>query len=221
MKQLEQLADGVWHLQSTMNVVLGVQLPLRMTVLRDRDGGILLYSPLAIDDAAAAEIDGLGEVRFIIGPNLLHHLHLKPAQARWPKASLLGAAGLPEKRSGLKFDGVLKPGALSPGVRAFPLDGIPRINETVLLHEPSGSLVCADLTFRIQEASGWSKTVLRMMDAYGSTLRRDRLFNLMIRDRDALAASLHPVFDSDFDAVVMAHGDPVMRGGKDQLQAIY
>ena len=51
-------------------------VPTRMTALPLQDGGVALVSPIPIDDALAQQVAALGTVRFLIAPNLLHHLHL-------------------------------------------------------------------------------------------------------------------------------------------------
>ncbi len=218
---LNQLADGVWEYGQTLRVPGGVKLPARTTVVRDRDGGILLYGPLPVEEVDADAIDALGEVRTILGPNKYHHMYLRQAKERWPKARLLGAPGLPEKRSNLSFDGVAEDGFVAPGLELRALRGVPMFGEVVLVHLGSRSLVCADFAFRIQEASGISKLAFKMMGDYGDTLKRSRLWRLGIRDREAYRASVEALLEADFDNVIMAHGDPVFGGAKAQLRSAH
>ncbi len=220
MTVLRSLTDGVWDLQDVLSLPGGVKLPTRTTILRDAAGGLVLYGPLKLSDEQAAAIDALGEVRTIVGPSLFHHLYLRQAKERWPEAQLLGAPGLDVKRENLSFDRMLSDGELAPGVRAVVMRGMPKLNETVLVHEPSATMACADLCFRIQEAKGISKLAFRLMGDYGHTLKCSRLWKWSIKDRDAYRASLESLLAADFDAVVMAHGDPVMDGAKAQLQAV-
>lgn len=218
MTVLRSLTDGVWDLGDVLSLPGGVKLPSRTTVLRDADGGLVLYGPLKLTDEQAAAIDALGEVRTIVGPSLFHHLYLRQAKERWPEARLLGAPGLDAKRENLSFDGLLEDGELAPGVRALTIQGMPKLNEVVLIHEPSGTLACADLCFRIREAKGMSKLAFKLMNDMGDTLKRSRLWKWSIKDQGAYRASLDTLLSQDFDAVVMAHGDPVLEGGKGQLE---
>ena len=66
-------------------------LPSRATIVRLRDGSLVLHSPLAIDDATAMRIDALGEVRFLLAPNCMHWMFLKAAKKRYPNARVFGA----------------------------------------------------------------------------------------------------------------------------------
>jgi hypothetical protein len=218
MTALRSLTDGVWDLGDVLSMPGGIRLPSRTTILRDADGGLLLYGPLKLSEEEAAAIDALGEVRTIVGPSLFHHLYLRQAKERWPEARLLGAEGLDEKRATLDFDGVARDGELAPGVHALTIQGMPKLNEVVLVHEPSATLVCADLCFRIREAKGMSKVAFKLMNDMGDTLKRSRLWKWSIKDPGAYRASLDALLAQDFDGVVMAHGDPVLEGGKSQLE---
>jgi hypothetical protein len=221
MTHLVKLADDLFHAETFLRPGGGVKLPARMVVLRDRDGGLVVYSPIDISEELAAEVDRVGEVHSILGPNLVHHLYLRSAAARWPKAKLLGAPGLDAKRSNLDFAKIVEDGAVAPGIEAHRIAGTPMINEVVLLHEASGTLVCADMVFRIREAHGWSKVVFQLMGDYGDTLLQSRLWRLTIKDRAAYQRSVSTLFEKDFDAVVMAHGEPLMEGAKAQLVALH
>ena len=95
--QLVQIADGVHALETTLRVAPGFYLPVRCTVLRMRSGGLMLVSPLAMDDALAAQVEALGPVEHLVAPNNLHHLFLDAAVRRWPAARVYLAPGLPTK----------------------------------------------------------------------------------------------------------------------------
>jgi hypothetical protein len=75
-----------------------------MTVVRLADRSLALISPVPIDDALSAEIEELGQVAYLLAPNLMHHLHLRAAFERYPGARLLGPAGLAKKQARLKLN---------------------------------------------------------------------------------------------------------------------
>jgi hypothetical protein len=60
----------------------GFQMPTRMTALPLEGGGIALVSPVPISETIASRLAELGPVRFLVAPNLLHHLYLADAIAR-------------------------------------------------------------------------------------------------------------------------------------------
>src|SRR6476619_3027481 len=145
---LRQLERDLWCIDHSFRVG-GLALGARTTVVRLPDSGLVLHSPGPIDDADAAAIDQLGKVTALLGPNLMHHLYLQPARARWPEAQLVAPAGLQRKRADLRIDVPLEvaaprtpwPGVLEP----VGVGGMPSVDEIAWLHVPSRTLLLADL----------------------------------------------------------------------------
>lgn len=205
MGHLLPIVDDVWAATDALPLPLGVRFPVRMTVLRSA-GALVIVSPVAIDDGLAAEIDALGPVTAIVAPNLLHHLFLAAAVARWPGAKLYGPKGLATgKRKELRFDGT--PDALGvEGIDVVPLGGAPSIDEHVLVHRASGTAVVTDLVFNVREANGITRFVLTWIsDAFGAP-KTSRLWRMATRDRAALRESLARLLELDFDRLIVAHG---------------
>lgn len=217
-KQLTEITDGIWAAETTVGIGLGTHLPLRMTVLRD-GLGLVLVSPIAIDDALAAEIAVLGNVRTIVGPNLLHHQHLGDAKARYPQARLLGAPGLADKRTDLDFQGTVDTGSLSAAIETRRIDGADKLSEVVLFHKPSQTLVVTDIVFNISAATGMTWFVLKFLSGALGRLEQSRLLRVLTGDRQATAQSVQGVLDWPFERLVMAHGDVVLTDAKPRLRA--
>ena len=51
---------------------MGLEVGTRMTVIRLRDNSLILISPLKITSDIEEELDELGEVKYLIAPNLFH-----------------------------------------------------------------------------------------------------------------------------------------------------
>src|SRR5690606_3607574 len=196
----------------------GFRLPARMTAARLPDGGVVLISPIEIDGDLQREIEALGPVRYLVGPNLHHHLFLRPARERFPAAALVGAPGLPSKRENLPFDHELD-GAPPWGGGLVPhlVRGQPRMNEIVFHHRSSGTLVVCDLVFNMVSYEGAATGItLRLMGTPGR-LAMSRLVRFLIKDRAAFDESIDQILALDFDRVIMAHGDVVDTGGRAAL----
>lgn len=207
---LTRLGPDIWTATAAMRFPAGVELPIRMTAVRLPDRSLALVSPISMDDALAAEVAELGPVRFLVGPNLLHHLSLGPARERFPGATLLGVPGLAAKRPELAFDGEIADGGpWGDALRALPIAGAPRLNEVVFHHPVSRTLVATDLVFNIgQPANRRTGMLLRLMGTRGR-FARSREWTLLIRDRAAYRDSLDRILALPFDRIVMAHGDVV------------
>lgn len=210
MKRLTHLADDLWEATDELRLG-GVVFPLRMTVVRT-DAGLVLWSPIAIDDALAGELAELGPVTHLMGPNTFHHLYLAAAKERYPQARLLGAPGLADKRADLSFDGELS--SPSSDLELLPTEGIPKLNEVVALHRPTGTLIVTDLVFHVLETRGlMSWFVYRVLAGTLGHCAQSRLIRWATEDREAFAASLDGIVARDFDRLVMAHGEVIETGG--------
>jgi glyoxylase-like metal-dependent hydrolase (beta-lactamase superfamily II) len=201
---------GLWEARTELALPGWAWLPLRMTVLRLPDGALLLHSPIALDDALAAELAALGPVRHLVAPNLFHHLYLRPARERFPQARLHAPRGLAAKRPRLSFDAVLEPGLPAEwggAVEVLPLAGISRAEETLLLHRPSGTLICGDLVFNVQRWHGALTGLMLHTMGTAGRLAGSRMLHLLVRDRAAFRASLLALRERDFQRIVMGHGE--------------
>lgn len=187
-------------------------LPTRMTVLPLARGGIALVSPIPIDDSLAARLATLGEVRFLIAPNVLHHLYLGAAIQRYPDASVLAPPGLHKKRPDLRLDRSLLeplPPALAESVEVQRIEGAQAVDEFVFFHRATRSLVVTDLVFNVVRPEGWvTGLVLRLVGCY-RRLGQSRAWRVFIKDRAAAADSLSRMLAWPFETLIMAHGDIV------------
>lgn len=216
---MEAITEGVWGVRTRIRLLPGAYLPLRMTVLRDGDG-LLLHSPVAIDDALAAELAALAKVRTLLGPNRMHHLYLAAAKARFPDAKLLGAPGLADKRPDLSFDGTAPNGALSDAIEAHCIAGAEKLSEVALLHRPSRTLVLTDAVFNVHGARGLSAAVLRLVSGLrDGECGQSRLIRVLTSDRDATARSIEALLAWDFERIVMSHGEVIDQDAKARLEA--
>lgn len=219
---LREFADGVWIAHAPQRF-FGWQLGTRMTVLRLGDGTLLIHSPIEIDPALRAEIETLGPVAHIVAPNLFHHLHAGDAAAAFPEAKLHGPAGLSKKRPDLRFDAELgEPGAerWPSGLEAHRVRGT-LLDETVFFHEPSRTLICADLIENFGSADDWwTRVYLKAGGIHGKT-GLSRMLRLAYRDKKQARRDIDRLLEWNFDRIVLAHGDPVQSDGAGALRETY
>ncbi|HTO69156.1 MAG TPA: DUF4336 domain-containing protein [Myxococcota bacterium] len=197
-----------------------------MTVIRLRDGGLVLHSPVRLDHELRAELDRLGEVRALISPNLHHHLFAADYPAGYPDARLFAAPGLPLKRPDLKFAEELDDAA--PLLWRAELEqhlfrGVPFLSELVFFHPATRTLVCTDLVMNVAKGDvhGWTRLFFLAVGAEGRFGPHRGVRWLFIRDRAAARGSVERMLQWDFDRVVMAHGHVLERGGRDALRSAF
>lgn len=213
---LRRVAEDLWCAEATI-AVAGSPLDVRMTVVRGVDGGLIVHSPIEIDDALAGAVEALGPIRHLLAPSRLHHLFIAGAVARWPDAELWGAPGLARKRPELVFDGILGDDTPEPFVGTLELAlfaGAPVASEVVCLHPRSRTLIVTDLVFNIHASASWmSRLYLRFSGAWRKVAQTP-LMRAVVRDREAARTSLERVLAWDFDRLIMAHGEIVESGAK-------
>lgn len=219
---LVPFAGGVWT-ASAPHSFLGVRLGARMTLVRLPDGGLLVHSPIALTAALRAAIERLGVVRHIVAPNLYHHVYAAEHQAAWPDAMLHAPAGLARKRPDLRIDATLGPrahadweGALEP----LAIEGS-MLDETVLVHRPSRTLVSCDL---VEQFSSTDHLPSRMyFQAMGIWKKPGlaRALRVVYRDRRAARRSFDALLEHDFERIVLSHGELIEANGREILRDVY
>lgn len=159
LNTLKPVAESLWIVDSGPMKVLGmIPIPIRMTVLRLRDGAMLLHSPTAYTPQLKAEIEQLGPIRHIVAPNTAHWMHVGPWQGRCPGALTWAAPGLSERRqvrrSGLRIDGEIEQNSVAPWhdeMAHFVVKGL-GFAELVFVHRPSKAIILTDLVLNLERA---------------------------------------------------------------------
>lgn len=221
---LQRRDDGLWTVDDPSFRLMGVApIGTRMTLVRLRDGRVILISPIRLSPTLEAQIRALGIVAAIVAPNRVHHLFAAQAKHAFPEATLLAAPGLPEKRPQIPFDGLVTDVTSTEWggeLKALPIAGFPFLNEVAFFHRHTRTLILTDLCFNIRSAPWWAMLAFRLNDMW-QRFGPSRILRLLIRDRDALRNSLDQVLRWDFDRVIIAHGDILETGGHQALRGAY
>lgn len=220
---LTKLDEDLWVARRPLKLIVG-DIGARMTVIRLPDGALLVHSPVPLDADTRIALDALGPVRWVLGPCVQHHFSLPDFAAAYPDVRLLAAPGLAEKRRDLKFAHVLTDDVELPlggAVEHHVFQGAAILNEVVLLHRPTRTLVLTDLAFNLPPgARNEARLFHRLVGATGR-FGPHRVVRLGIRDRAAAARSLEHVLGWDFDRVIVSHGEVLESDGKAAMRAAF
>lgn len=216
---LENTAEGIWGAFHDVNMPGGVIFRSRMTVFALPNNGLLLFSPIPIDDAFAEEIEGHGTVTDIVAPNRFHHLFFKKARTRYPDAKGWGAPGLEEKRKDLSFDGMLGDESKWPEtLEQHLVQGIPGLSEIVVFHPATKTLFVTDLCFNIQEIPNGATKAMLWMAGASKKFTSSKLVKAIRKDKAAVARSVDRILSWDFERIIPGHGETIDSDAKAQLQ---
>jgi hypothetical protein len=142
------VADDLW----VVDGVLGPGVPVRMTVVRLRNGDLLLHSPTRYDDGLRRALERLGRITHLVAPNIAHWTFMKSWQDAVPSAQVWAAPGLRRRgqvrRSGLLINHDLAeqaPAEWAEEIEQVVVRGGGGFTEVAMLHRPSRTLLLTDL----------------------------------------------------------------------------
>jgi hypothetical protein len=217
------LAEGVWVEQEPIRF-LGMRFQATMTVLRLRDGALLLHSPVRLTAERRAAVEKLGRVAHLYAPNHMHHLWMGSWAEAFPSARVHAPEKLKKKRRDLRIDRVNASGPepdFDGVVDEVRIDGF-RLEETVLFHRPSKTLVATDLVQNIgRPTHWWTKAYSKMMGFYDRVALSRAIAGSAFPDKRAARRSVDAVLALPFERMVVAHNGPVTDGAREALAAAY
>ena len=213
MTSLQPIAEDLWLLNYPMGLA-GMQIGRNVTVIRLRDGRLVIHStaPFAPEDIAA--IKALGQPAWLVDATLFHDSFAKEGRRAFDGLPYLAPPGFP-KVSGIATE-VLDPPpeAWAGEIEVLLLEGM-KANEHVFFHCASRTLIVCDLFFNFgPNVSGWTRwsarQLMRLPDGMGMSV----LFRLLIRDRAAFGRSLRRMMEWDFERLIVGHGEVIPSDAK-------
>ena len=216
---LTEFGPGVWVGEGPVVPFFRFPYPTRMVVMRLADGGLFVWSPIALSAELKAAVDGLGDVRFLVSPNMLHHLFLGEWKAAYPQAELYASPGLRKKRQDLAFDADLSDApdpAWAADIDQVMVKGSPWLTEVVFFHRASRTAIFTDLieNFAPGWFKGWKGLAARLDGIVQPSpgAPRELRWSFLFRRAQARAC-MNRILAWPIEKVVMAHGDIVTADG--------
>jgi len=220
---LVAFAEGVW-IDSEPVRFLGMRLTATMAVIRLSDRSLLIYSPVTMTPNRRAAVEARGPVAHLYAPNLFHHLMIGEWAAAFPLARLHAPAVLAKKRGDLRIDrvhGSAPEPAFAGAVDEVRIEGF-RLEESVILHRPSRTLIVADLVHNVgRPQDSWTKFYARTMGFYDRVAVSRVIRWTAFTDRAAARRSLNKLLALPFEGMIVGHGKPLTAGAREALAAAY
>jgi hypothetical protein len=220
---LTPFTDDVW-LESEPVSILGMKLTATMTVVRLTDGGLLLHSPVPMTEKRLDALATLGRVTHLYAPNTFHHVWMGDWAREFPGACVHAPSALRKKRKDLRIDrahDVDPPNDLKESFHEVHIDGF-ALEESVLLHRLSRTLVVADLVHNVgRPTDRWTTFYTKAMGFYDrvaiSRMIRWTAFSNIKKASESLArlASHH------FESLVVGHGLPLEHDAREAVFGAY
>lgn len=198
----------------------GVKLRSRSTVVKMQNGSLWLHSPAEPTAELCRELDALGDVAWIVVPNRFHHLHAASLKAKYPRAQIIAPASVRARNSAVIIDHDIgnagRDGGLSE-FRPLALSGVPFLDETLFFHEPSQSLIAADLMMCGDPKDHWTwRWVSHAFGQYGK-FKLPPDVRMHTKPSPELRASLDALLKLPMARILIAHSDTIHDRPAEQL----
>lgn len=218
---LKEFGSDIFYVDVPFDI-WNIHIGNRMTICRLQSGDLWVHSPISPQVDLVADIKALGPVKYVIAPNLFHHLHLRRFKQHFPEALYLAVPGLAQKRSNFKFDLELNdPRQLPWGdeIEAVWLQGMPKVNEWEFFHKASKTLILTDLLFNFVSVPNWQTKLFARMNRCYQKPHWSWYFHFNIGDKQALTESLDQIRQWDFEKIMLTHGAPVVDLARKQFES--
>ncbi len=185
---IEILAPNVWRVEGRLNA----SNTRVMTLVRLRDGRIVIHNAVALDEPSMARIDAWGEVAAILVPNRFHRMDAHIMRTRYPRAKVFAPSGaLAAAAKATPIDGGYADVPMDDTVSVRDLDGIGKREGVVVARSSDGATaVFCDTLLNLPKLSG----LMGMMLHPTGTLSVPRPTSLLFaKDRTALRADLERI----------------------------
>jgi hypothetical protein len=205
-----------------------MNFPTRMTIIRLAEG-LFVHSPTVLDETLRAEVDALGPVRWIIGPNRIHYWWIPEWRAAYPEAEIWLAPRIREQ-AGHRIDFETKEILTPHGypwddeIHTLPINGS-YMTEVEFFHPASRTLVLTDFieNFEPRKLSGWFMRLLTRLggvaDPNGSMPRDMRA--TFRGQKQQLKAAVETMIGWNPERVILAHGRWYATNGTAELKRAF
>jgi hypothetical protein len=219
--KLRSLAENMWVVDGTIQMPPG-PLPRRMTIARLASGDLVVFSAIALDDAAMSEIDALGRPAFLVVPNAFHRQDAPEWKRRYPEMRVVAPElARPAVEEVVKVDDTVGDFG-DPTVRFVQVAGTEGESALMVHHQSSATLVVNDLIANVQDSRGIMKLVLSLMGFAGSRPQVPRMFKKRaVNDADLVAKQFREwAATPGLVRIVVSHGAIIEEGAALLLQRL-
>ncbi|WP_322965173.1 DUF4336 domain-containing protein [Sphingomonas fuzhouensis] len=222
-------AADIWIVDSGPIRAMGMTLPIRMTVVRLTDGGLLLHSPTRYTPALGQALTALGPVRHLVAPTVAHWTFLKDWQQACPEATSWGVPALRARaavrKAGVRIDADLSdqaPEAWASDIAQGLVRGGGGFEEAWFHHRASGTLILADLVENLEPAKLTPMTAAAMRATLATRATTGLHVRAALRIGGArVRAAVGTMIATAPERVIFAHGAPFTRDGADRLRRAF
>ena len=224
---LARVTDDIWIVDDKPINAAGLELPIRMVVIRLSNGDLVLHSPVRYSPALRRELERLGTIKFLLAPSIAHWMFLPDWQRELPQARTLAARGLSQRRqvraAGIRIDREL--GDVTPEEWSTDLETVsvnaPMFCEIELFDKRSRTLVLTDLVQNLDPAhlGTANEAAANLLGVAKPDGKAPVYLRLLLRlGGRSVRAAAERLFSLAPERVIFAHGDWFRTDGTARLR---
>ena len=209
--KLTEVDDGLLTVVGTIHMPIG-DFPRRMTIVRLRDGRLVVWSAIALDEDEMTALERYGRPAFMVVPNDHHRLDAGAWKRRYPQLRVVAPEGSRKKIAEAVEVDTTAPRFGDPRVQFLVVPGTRGHEAALRVENRSGTtLVLNDIVANIRGAKGFGGWLLGLMGFAGDEPHVPKPVALMmIDDKAALKAQLLEWASIvSLRRILVSHGEPI------------
>jgi hypothetical protein len=215
---IQELSENLWRVEGDLP---HFSMKRVMTVVRLRDGTLLIHSAIALDEASMHKLEAWGTPSVMLIPHVRHRMDAARFKQRYPALRVFAPPGVMTKaRAVVHVDGTYAEMPADSAVSVELLDGTGQMEGALLVRSGDGtSVVLTEVVFDLEPPkSAFGRAALKLA-GFGPGPRVTPVVKFeMVKDRAALAAHLERLAAiPDLTRLIVAHsrmsvGEAAARG---------
>ena len=220
--KLSEIDDNILTVVGQLHMPL-TDLPRRMTVVRLKDGRLVIFSAISLDEDEMASLEQYGRPAFLIVPSDIHRLDAKVWYDRYPSMQVITPEGSRAKVEEVVGVDAVVPQFDDPNVLFITVPGTRQREAALVVRTRNGTtLVLNDLVGNIRKEQGFGGWLLRVAGFAGEEAQIPRVVKLaMIEDKNALRAQLLQWSDiPSLQRILVSHGSVIADDPRQTLREL-
>ncbi|MGN6210426.1 hypothetical protein [Asticcacaulis sp.] len=216
--RLTRVDDGIWTVTGELHMPL-TPLERRMTVVRLKSGGMVIYSAIALDEPQMEELEESGRPAYLVIPGDRHRIDARIWKKRYPDLKVIAPAGAEKAAEEATEINATEVDFGDEDVRFVTVKGMSGHEAALIVRRSGGTtLIVNDVIGNMPQDSGF---VLRLTGFAGHEPHIPVPVKMGLKDKDDLRSQLLAwATEPDLRRIIMSHGDPIESDVSAQLRAL-
>lgn len=220
--ELTRVADDILTVIGDIPMPVG-NMKRRMTVVRLRNGQLVVFSPVALDERQMRFLEDFGDPAFMIIPNDRHRLDARIWKDRYPKIRVIAPEGARQKVEEVVAVDATHADFDDPGLALVIVSGTGAREAALEIKRTDGTtLVLNDVVGNIRNPSGFGGWMLRLMGFAGREPHVPGPIKLvLVKDKAALAEQFRRWSDLPaLKRILVSHGSIIETDPRGALRGL-